>query len=59
MASNGRHIHDTCHVGHGVMVLELMSKRGKMINVDYGIDVKKINMVLSLYVFEILKYEEK
>jgi hypothetical protein len=25
----------------------------------YGIDVKKINMVLSLYVFEILKDQEK
>jgi hypothetical protein len=46
-------------VGHGVMVLALMSKRAKMINVDYGIDVKKINMVLSLYVFEILKAQEK
>jgi hypothetical protein len=46
-------------VGHGVMVLSLMSKRDKNINVDYGIDVKKINMVLSLYVFEILKYQEK
>ena len=29
------------NVGHGVMVLALMSKRAKMINVDYGIDVKR------------------
>jgi hypothetical protein len=42
-------------VGHGVMVLALMLKRAKMINADYGIDVKKFNMVLSLNVFEILK----
>jgi hypothetical protein len=36
-----------------------MSKREKMINVDYDIDVNKINMVLSLYVFDILKAQEK
>jgi hypothetical protein len=51
------------NVGHGIMVLALMSKKDNMIN-DWtwyyvGIDVKKINMVLSLYVFEILKAQEK
>jgi len=41
-------------------MLALMSKKANMIN-DWtwyyvvGIDVKNINMVLSLYVFEILK----